>query len=75
MVTFCIALACLVLGYFVYGTFVEKVFGISPDRETPCYSKADGSDFIPMPTWKVYTVQFLNIAGTGPIFGAMMGML
>ena len=75
MVTFCIALVCLVLGYFIYGSFVEKVFGISPDRRTPCYTMQDGADYIPMPTWKVYTVQFLNIAGTGPIFGAMMGVL
>ena len=75
MITFCIALACLVLGYFIYGSFVERVFGISPDRKTPCYTRPDGSDYIPMPTWKVYTVQFLNIAGTGPIFGAMMGVL
>ena len=75
MITFCIAMACLVLGYFLYGTFVEKVFGIDPNRKTPCYTRQDGSDYIPMPTWKVYTVQFLNIAGTGPIFGAMMGVL
>lgn len=75
MLTFCIALACLVLGYFAYGTFVEKVFGIDPNRATPCYTRQDGTDYIPMPTWKVYTVQFLNIAGTGPIFGAMMGVL
>ena len=75
MITFCIAMACLVLGYFLYGTFVEKVFGIDPNRKTPCYTRQDSSDYIPMPTWKVYTVQFLNIAGTGPIFGAMMGVL
>ena len=75
MITFCIALACLVLGYFAYGSFVERVFGISPDRKTPCYTRPDGTDYIPMPTWKVYTVQFLNVAGTGPIFGAMMGVL
>ena len=75
MITFCIALACLVLGYFLYGTFVEKVFGVDPDRKTPCYTRPDSSDYIPMPTWKVYTVQFLNIAGTGPIFGALMGIL
>ena len=75
MITFAIALACLVGGYFLYGSFVEKVFGPDPQRKTPCYTKTDGADFIPMPTWKVYTVQFLNIAGTGPIFGALMGIL
>ena len=65
MFTFCIALVLLVLGYFAYGTFVEKVFGVDPNRKMPCYTKQDGADYIPMPTWKVYTVQFLNIAGTG----------
>jgi carbon starvation protein CstA len=62
-----------VLGYFVYGTFVEKVFGIDANRKTPCYTMHDGADFLPMPTWKVFMIQFLNIAGTGPIFGAIMG--
>lgn len=66
MIGFCLSLLCLVLGYFLYGTFVEKVFGVDPGRKTPCYTHADGSDYIPMPTWKVYTVQFLNIAGTAP---------
>ena len=75
MFTFCVSLVCLVLGYFLYGSFVEKVFGADPERKTPCYTKMDGADYIPMATWKVYTVQFLNIAGTGPIFGAMMGVL
>ena len=73
MITFIIALVCLVLGYFVYGTFVEKVFGIDANRKTPCYTMHDGADFLPMPTWKVFMIQFLNIAGTGPIFGAIMG--
>lgn len=75
MITFVIALLALVVGYFVYGSFVERVFRPDPSRVTPCYTLADGADYIPMPTWKVYTVQFLNIAGTGPIFGALMGIL
>jgi len=75
MYTFCLAIACLVLGYLVYGYVVERVFGIQPERKTPCYTKTDGIDFVPMPTWKVYLIQFLNIAGTGPIFGAIMGIL
>lgn len=75
MVTFYVALACLVLGYVVYGAFVEKIFGVDPNRKTPCYTKADGVDYMPMPTWKVFLIQFLNIAGTGPIFGAIMGIL
>lgn len=75
MVTFCISLLALVLGYLIYGAVVEKVFGVDPERQTPCYTKTDGVDFIPMPTWRVFLIQFLNIAGTGPIFGAIMGIL
>lgn len=75
MITFSVALVCLVLGYIVYGAFVEKVFGVDGNRKTPCYTHADGVDYIPMPTWKVFLIQFLNIAGTGPIFGAIMGIL
>lgn len=75
MTTFCIALAALVLGFLVYGKFVEKVFGIEPERKTPCYTQADGVDYMPMSSWKVFLIQFLNIAGTGPIFGAILGIL
>ncbi|NPD92743.1 carbon starvation CstA family protein [Xylanibacter muris] len=72
MITFTLSLAALVLGYFIYGRFVEKVFG-PDDRKTPAISKADGVDYVAMPNWKVFMIQFLNIAGTGPIFGAIMG--
>lgn len=75
MLTFVIALIALVGGYFLYGTFIERVFRPDANRQTPCFTQADGADYIPMPTWKVFTVQFLNIAGTGPIFGALMGIL
>lgn len=75
MITFCIALLLLVAGYFVYGALVEKVFGVNPGRQTPAYTSTDGIDYIPMPTWKVFLIQFLNIAGLGPIFGAIMGIL
>ena len=75
MISFLISLVLLVGGYFVYGQFVDRVFGPDPKRPMPCYTKQDGADYTPMPTWKVYTVQFLNIAGTGPIFGALMGIL
>ncbi len=75
MLTFVLSLVLLVGGYFAYGTFVERVFRPDPSRTTPCFTKRDGADYIPMPTWKVFTVQFLNIAGTGPIFGALMGVL
>lgn len=75
MVTFSIALVLLVLGYLIYGAVVEKIFGSDASRKTPCYTMADGVDYTPMPTWKVYLIQFLNIAGTGPIFGAILGIL
>ena len=75
MTTFTLSLLLLLLGYLFYGTFVEKVFGIQPKREAPAYRLQDGVDYIPMPTWRVYLIQFLNIAGTGPIFGAIMGIL
>lgn len=75
MITFVLALLLLIVGYFVYGSFVERVFRPAAERKTPCFTHSDGADYIPMPTWKVYTVQFLNIAGTGPIFGALMGIL
>ena len=73
MFSFIISIAALLLGYLVYGKFVEKVVGVDPSRVTPAVSKTDGVDFVPMPNWKVYMIQFLNIAGTGPIFGAIMG--
>lgn len=75
MLTFTIALVALLLGYLLYGVFVERVFGVQPEREVPAYRLQDGVDYIPMPTWRVYLIQFLNIAGTGPIFGAIMGIL
>ena len=68
-----IALIVLVLGYVFYGKFIERLFGADPNREVPAKSMADGVDYIAMPTWKAYMIQFLNIAGLGPIFGAIMG--
>ena len=73
MTTFFIALAILVLGYVVYGKFVEKVFGIDPQRATPATTMADGVDYVPMKPWRIFLIQFLNIAGVGPIIGAIMG--
>lgn len=75
MITFLVAFALLLLGYFVYGAIVEKIFGSDECRKTPCYTMRDGVDYEPMPTWKVFLIQFLNIAGTGPIFGAIQGIL
>ena len=72
MISFVVSLVALVFGYFLYGRFVERVFG-PDDRPTPAVAKADGVDFIVLPSWKIFMIQFLNIAGTGPIFGAIMG--
>ncbi len=73
MITFTVALLLLIGGYFTYGKFVEKIFGPDKNRKTPAITQADGVDFIAMPTWKIFMIQFLNIAGLGPIFGAIMG--
>lgn len=73
MITFILALTLLVLGYFIYGRYVTNVFSPDPDKKTPALEMADGVDYIPMPTWKLFMIQFLNIAGLGPIFGAIMG--
>ncbi len=70
-----ISLALLVGGYCIYGLLVEKVFGIDPKRLTPARSRTDGVDYVELPTWKVFLIQFLNIAGLGPIFGAIMGVM
>ncbi len=72
MITFTLSLVALVLGYFFYGRLVERMFG-PDDRVTPAVAKADGLDYIVLPNWKIFMIQFLNIAGTGPIFGAIMG--
>ena len=74
MITFIISLIALVVGFVLYGTFVERVFGINPKAQTPAITKADGVDFVPMKPWRIFLVQFLNIAGLGPIFGAIMGI-
>ena len=74
MITFLVALIALVIGFVLYGTFVEKVFGIDREAKTPALTKTDGVDFVPMSGWRIFLVQFLNIAGLGPIFGAIMGI-
>ena len=73
MVTFSVALALLIIGYLVYGKFVDRIFSPDPKRTTPAVANNDGMDYVPMPTWKIFMIQFLNIAGLGPIFGAIMG--
>lgn len=75
MITFFSGLALLLLGYLVYSKVVEKIFGISESRKTPAITMEDGVDYVPMKGWKIFLIQFLNIAGLGPIFGAISGAL
>ena len=74
MVTFLLGLVILVIGAAIYGKFCEKVFG-PDDRKTPAYTKQDGVDYVPMKSWKNMLINLLNIAGTGPIFGPIQGIL
>ena len=74
MWTFFIALALLIGGYFIYSRVTEKVFGVE-DRKTPAVAAPDGVDITPLPKWKSFLIELLNIAGTGPIFGAISGAL
>ncbi len=74
MISFFVCLALLLGGYFVYGRIVENTFA-PDDRETPAVRINDGVDYVVMPQWKLFLVQLLNIAGLGPIFGAMQGAL
>lgn len=74
MISFFLCLAILVVGFFVYGKFVDNVFG-PDDRDTPAITVNDGIDYVVMPQWKLFLVQLLNIAGLGPIFGALSGAM
>lgn len=73
MITFIVSILLLVAGYVLYGKYVAGYLDVDPERKTPAYEFQDGIDFTPMPTWKIFVIQFLNIAGLGPIFGAIMG--
>lgn len=75
MISFFVSIAILVLAYFVYGRFVERQFGVDSKRPTPAITKNDGVDFVPLKNGKIFLIQFLNIAGLGPIFGAIAGAL
>lgn len=75
MVTFLLSIVFLVAGYFIYGAFVENVFGVDPKHETPAITMADGVDYVPMGWGRIFLIQFLNIAGLGPIFGAVAGAM
>lgn len=73
MVTFIICLCLLIAAYFVYGRYLERVCGVSDSADVPSKTLYDGVDYLPMPLWKTFMIQLLNIAGVGPIFGAIMG--
>ncbi|MBQ9586829.1 MAG: carbon starvation protein A [Bacteroidales bacterium] len=73
MITFCISVVLLLLGYFFYSKMVERVLGVNPANTTPAVAHPDGVDYVPMKPWRVFLIQFLNIAGVGPICGAIMG--
>ncbi|MDY0407650.1 carbon starvation protein A [Virgibacillus soli] len=75
MITFLVCIGLLVVAYFTYGKFVEKIFDPTDARKTPAYANADGIDYVPMGKQKNALIQLLNIAGTGPIFGPIMGAL
>tara|TARA_R110001632_G_scaffold53289_2_gene131464 strand:+ start:453 stop:1898 length:1446 start_codon:yes stop_codon:yes gene_type:complete len=75
MISFIVSIAVLILGYFTYGKFVEKIFGVDKDRPTPAIRLQDDVDFMPLPAWRIFLIQFLNIAGLGPIFGAIAGAM
>ena len=73
MITFLVCLALLVTAYFTYGRYLERLVGIDPAAETPCSRLYDGVDYVPLPRWRIFLIQLLNIAGLGPIFGAVLG--
>ena len=75
MYSFLICAAALIASYFIYGKAIERIAGVDESVETPVHRLEDGVDYIPMPRWKLYLVHFLNIAGLGPIFGAIQGAL
>ncbi|HCY42766.1 MAG TPA: carbon starvation protein A [Prolixibacteraceae bacterium] len=75
MITFFISIALLVLGYIFYSKVAERIFGADEKRETPALAMRDGVDYMPMPKWRTFLIQFLNIAGLGPIFGAVAGAM
>ena len=75
MFSFIVCLIFLVVGHVIYGGLMERIFGVDAGRTMPAYTMQDGVDYVPMPWWRVFLIQFLNIAGLGPIFGAIMGVM
>lgn len=75
MISFILSILILIAGYAIYSKFISKVCGINPNRLTPVHTKEDGVDYVKLPSWRIFLIQFLNIAGLGPIFGAIMGVM
>ncbi|MEO5648465.1 MAG: carbon starvation protein A [Ginsengibacter sp.] len=75
MISLLVSIIVLIGGYFILSRICERIFGIDSKRSTPSKTMADGVDFVPLPLWKIFTIQFLNIAGLGPIFGAVAGAM
>ena len=73
MITFLICLSLLIAAYFIYGRILERVCGINPVAAVPSKTHYDGVDYVPMPMWRTFMIQLLNIAGLGPFFGAVLG--
>ncbi len=73
MITFLVCLALLVGAYFTYGRYLARLAGIDRARPVPSETRYDGVDYVPLPGWKIFLIQLLNIAGLGPIFGAVLG--
>lgn len=73
MITFLLCLALLVAAYFTYGRYLERLVAVDPEARTPCHRLYDGVDYVPLPRWRIFLIQLLNIAGLGPIFGAVLG--
>jgi len=73
MITFFVSIIILFGGYLIWGKLAERIFGIDPKRKTPAFTHQDGVDYVPIKWWRVFLIQFLNIAGLGPIFGAILG--
>ena len=73
MITFLVCLSLLVGAYFVYGSFLDRKMGIDPNAPVPSQTHYDGVDYVPMPRWRIFLIQLLNIAGLGPVFGAVLG--
>lgn len=75
MITFFSGLAVLILGFIFYSKFIERFADVDGNRKTPALTMTDGVDYVPMPWWRIFLIQFLNIAGLGPIFGAVAGAM